>query len=711
MDTFLLIMLILELSISISKLVNLEFICYYFLKKGFFMMKEKIDKILKKRKDSKKILEGKRKALNDVRKSFNDFDIKEVDDILNALDASASNSYNKSNRNSLNILVTGVARQGKSTFLQTITALNDKHIPASDGKDLTASKSIIKNSLENKAVVKYLEENEFLNIINSYYKELDLSEVNDLDEFSKDNKLDTLEVQGTRREYLNYLVFLRDYLNEFRHKLGIGEEEIEINEIRRYVAYEDENGNRDLYLFAAVKEVVIFTEFQNKEVGKIAFIDLPGINDVKVGLLERVAKEVKENVDAIFIMKKPSSEGDKFDNNDHELYDVLSKHLGNKAKDLTYVIINKTSNNAKQCEILYEDIHKKNSSMDVKNAFIVNVKDKDEVNDLMNKVLEDIVKSIEKNDKEEFEEIDKNFKLLNDIIDENERELVDIYADETLIDNFIRNLKYEFNEIINEIKQKEIFKEIYQENIISEIEERREEGYLKNKRKELEELLAREHHLNISIETIYFIRELANEILFDVTINVDEKLNVKIEELKSKVSTALVKAGFNADEATAFEQFIQNLNDDKVKKIRSIFKEFYEFKLDFKAILEAEIVNNFNQFLDKTEKDIDKYKQDNVSNMALQLIQYDLDDSLIQLRDNLIRKYKNLPDEIVKAILFKTLETYVVILKMQDDLESFIRKHPHLLTNRDEITKNRDISEKIRKIKKIIEGVINAEYV
>jgi len=680
------------------------------------MVKEKIEQVLKRREKNKEQLEEKIKKLNEIKNSLDTFNDSKINEIINTLNKNLMDLYNKSKRNSLNILVTGVARQGKSTFLQTITGLTDKHIPTSDGKDLTATKSIIKNNLENKAIVKYLTEEEFIEMINAYYKELGLEKVNNINEFNDDIRLDKLNLTGTKGEYLNHLKFLRNKLNEFRYKLGSGEDEIRINEIRNYVAYENEKGERNLYLFAAVKEVVIYTEFQNKEVGKIAFIDLPGINDVKIGLLKRVAKEVKENVDAVFIMKKPSGEGDKFDNNDHQLYDILIDNLEEKAKDITYVIINKTPNNEKQCNILYEDVKYGNSSLKVKDAFVVNVKNKKEVDRLMIEVLEDIVRYIEESDRKELEEINKNFKELKDVIADLENELIDIAINSKLINKFTSKLEEEFTTIIRSVKNEKTFKEVYKNTIINSIQIKREEEYLNNKVEELKNILKSIYPDNIPRKTETFTRELANDILINIDQSINENLNKEAQNVKLKVSQALVKAGFNADEKEALQKFIDSLNHPIVKQTKEIFKELNDFEFDFKMIVEAEIVKSFNQFLKNFKKllkdiiddDFEKYSEEEFERIAIQIVKYDLDDTLIQLRDNLIRKYSELADEIIEAIMFKTLKVYNINENIQSSLKEFIRHNFHLLKEQNEISKNIKNQKKLEKAKQLIEGVINA---
>ncbi len=54
--------------------------------------------------------------------------------------------YRRFSRNTINIAVVGTARQGKSKFLQTVSGLDDRCIPAFPGDHCTGAASIIENS-------------------------------------------------------------------------------------------------------------------------------------------------------------------------------------------------------------------------------------------------------------------------------------------------------------------------------------------------------------------------------------------------------------------------------------------------------------------------------------------------------------------------------------------------------------------------------------
>ena len=65
---------------------------------------------------------------------------------LNAALAECDRLITRFSRDTVNISVIGLARQGKSTLLQSITQLPDSIIPAASGSDCTGAKSVIFNA-------------------------------------------------------------------------------------------------------------------------------------------------------------------------------------------------------------------------------------------------------------------------------------------------------------------------------------------------------------------------------------------------------------------------------------------------------------------------------------------------------------------------------------------------------------------------------------
>ncbi len=121
--------------------------------------------------------------------------------------------------------------------------------------------------------------------------------------------------------------------------------------------------------------------------------------------------------------------------------------------------------------------------------------------------------------------------------------------------------------------------------------------------------------------------------------------------------------------------------------------------------LHENAIDYFKYFLEQLDNI--NTKQD-AESIAMNIIQYDLDDTLIMLRDNLIKKYGDLPDEIIKAIVFKTLTAYSIDENMRKKLERIIEKNFHLLKTQNDINSEIDKQLKLKNIENLIEGALNA---
>lgn len=97
---------------------------------------------------------------------FNDVSCKDAQKKLKFLLEELERLKSRFSRKALRIAFIGVERQGKSTFLKTITGLNDRVIPAYSGNSCTGAVSVIHYSDEPlKVDVEYFSEQEFLDTV------------------------------------------------------------------------------------------------------------------------------------------------------------------------------------------------------------------------------------------------------------------------------------------------------------------------------------------------------------------------------------------------------------------------------------------------------------------------------------------------------------------------------------------------------------------
>jgi len=573
---------------------------------------------------------------------------------------------------------------------------------------MTAAKSKIVNSLDENAIVKYLTEKEFINYINDYYKAVGLEGVSSLEEFANDNRIYELSEVGTKGKFLEDLKFLQKHLDDFKDKLGSEEDIIELDEIRRYISYEDENGNREHANWAAVKEVIINTKFPNEEVGKIAFVDLPGINEVKVGLLDKVAKELKENIDGVFIIKKPDTTGNNFDNNDVRLYDTLKDNLKEKTEEVTYLIINRTTgergDNLKQCEILLEEVNSK-SHIKVKMAKILNVTNENEVNYFMLEALDVLLKTLEKEDKNEQEQLKIKYdKLLEKINSISISEFKD--SDKSkVIKEFIKEFKKNIKDIIKEFRNSTNKDEVvnnYKVLIVDQIEKKRKKlaEYENEFLSFIDEYIDKNYGVGITL----FKFNIANEINTFFYEQIKQYVEKFLNEKKDLVRNALIKSGFVAKE-DPLKEFVELLGKDKslAKDLYELFKEFYQFEIDLKAMTVGIVYKIFDEFTDETKSNL--YPKE-AELAATQLIKGELDDTLIKLKKELLNNecFINLPYDSIKSEFLRVLEAFHLSEDMKENL-SYL-----LMDNIEYLSSSKELNEKFKKSfekKKIKEETVN----
>lgn len=305
------------------------------------------------------------------------------------------------NRKTLNIGVVGRARQGKSRLLQSLTGLSAAEIPDGDRQHCTGVRSTIyhSSSSETYGEVWFHSERSFLNeVIAPYYEKLQLgAKPISIEEFAS-KPLPTLpqNLPGFAEPGAMYEHLQRYYTNfdKFRHLLKeTSPRRIAKSQIREYVAQDTLDGQRIYFNYLAVKEVKIFCEFPNVDVGNIALVDMPGLGDTGIGDEERLMKTLGQDVDAVLFVRMPKSSGDYWADVDVRLYDVARASLQDLPLDLwSFMVLNHTSYDSKNgdnynnCQDLAGDIS--NKRIQVTESIIANCANTLEANKVLDKLLD-----------------------------------------------------------------------------------------------------------------------------------------------------------------------------------------------------------------------------------------------------------------------------------------------------------------------------------
>jgi hypothetical protein len=272
-------------------------------------------------------------------------DIVEIIDAYVAVEARFS-------RDTVNIGVSGSARVGKSTLLQSISGLTDEQIPTGRDIPVTAVRSRIYHSTRPAAALLRLHSPEtFLDeVISPYHWALQmLPAPSTLDEFRAWTYPDSLEAAQTRAGDVPLLVRLREMqqaLWSYEKDLTGGDKSVQLQELRPYVAYptsaEREAGTRLEHRYLAVKDVRIDCPFPETDVDKLGIIDLPGLGEVAADAEKHHVTGLRHDVDVVLLVKRAAEGMGYWSQADRQAINLLDEARGaiSNRGDFVYIVVN-----------------------------------------------------------------------------------------------------------------------------------------------------------------------------------------------------------------------------------------------------------------------------------------------------------------------------------------------------------------------------------
>lgn len=272
-------------------------------------------------------------------------------------------------RSTLNIGVVGRAGQGKSTLLQKLSGVGSEAIPAGNRGFCTGVRSVIRhdtNPAHRGGLISFYTREEFLHdVLAPYYQRLNLGDgPRTLENFTSQHlprspKRDALSVA-----MYQHLERYKQHASVYTGLLDAPDLSVSIDDVRRYVAQDSLDGNQRYYEFMAVKEATITTDFHQKDVGKIALVDMPGLGDTGVGDDERLMQALGEEVDVVLFVLMPHMRAELQDH-DFQLYDLAHNSMGGiiSIEDWSFMVLNHKAtpgdDNGMRCEDVRSKIEKK----------------------------------------------------------------------------------------------------------------------------------------------------------------------------------------------------------------------------------------------------------------------------------------------------------------------------------------------------------------
>lgn len=213
-------------------------------------------------------------------------------------------------RDTLCIGIGGAARMGKSTFLQSVTGLEETQIPTSDKYFTTAVRSQIENSAnENTAIADFHSEESFLReVIAPMCDAIRIPAPTNLPAFRTARFELPTDVTRTQEadDVLQRLTDAQSHLTEYeRYLTGERGRRIPLGELRPFVAYPD-GGIVKAGPYLAVANLVIRVPFPSTDVSRLRVVDLPGLGEAGRDLAKVQTAGMADVCDVTLLVKRPT---------------------------------------------------------------------------------------------------------------------------------------------------------------------------------------------------------------------------------------------------------------------------------------------------------------------------------------------------------------------------------------------------------------------
>ena len=216
-------------------------------------------------------------------------------------------------RGTLCIGIGGTAGMGKSTFLQSATGLSENEIPTGDLYCTTAVRSLIENSLDEKAAIAdfHTPESFLAEVIAPLCSEIGITAPTSMAAFramhvdlpqgvEKDQK--NLDIKKRLSDAQSHLAEYESFLSGRR---GVS---IPLPELRQFVAY-PKDGKTKAGPFLAIANIVIKAPFPATDFAKLRVVDLPGIGEAGINLAKAQTENLRNSCDVTLLVKKVPADG------------------------------------------------------------------------------------------------------------------------------------------------------------------------------------------------------------------------------------------------------------------------------------------------------------------------------------------------------------------------------------------------------------------
>jgi hypothetical protein len=254
-------------------------------------------------------------------------------------------------RHTMNIGVSGRARNGKSTLLQSLTGLGDDQIPAGAGAPVTAVRSRIFHSTERHEarLTMHTEESFCSEVLAGYHEELRLGPPpRTIGEFagqaypaSKDDLALEPAEQTRLVPMLVRLRVIQSSLDSYRGLLDGRTRNVEFGELRRWVSYPADGEDRPDRRYLAVRDARITCRFPVVEISDLGLVDLPGLGETVPNAEKHHIAGLENDVDFVLNVKRPDGTNAYWDTHDSAGLGLICQAAGAApVRDFAAILVN-----------------------------------------------------------------------------------------------------------------------------------------------------------------------------------------------------------------------------------------------------------------------------------------------------------------------------------------------------------------------------------
>lgn len=276
-------------------------------------------------------------------------------------------------RGTINIGVSGRARVGKSTLLQSVSGLNDEQIPTGSGLPVTAVRSRIFHSsayarakLALHTFATFRKE-----VLEPYHNELGLAGIPaTIAEFrnysyprSENELAHAYRDKHSNVAILRRLREMQQALWSYENDLSGGERIIELSQLRQYVAYptnEEIESAQCARHYLAVRDVHIECAFPYAQVEHVGIVDLPGLGEVASNAEQHHLAGLQNDVDVVLLVKRPVEGMAYWGREDVNTTNLLDNARGfiSQRRDFVFILINRGPGDRQLAESMRDDIRR-----------------------------------------------------------------------------------------------------------------------------------------------------------------------------------------------------------------------------------------------------------------------------------------------------------------------------------------------------------------